>query len=323
MSGGVGGRGERGNRMERREIMDETTLPWVGDLYYALCEYRGEHPSQDILFPWMKDAKRVMEQLAPYGKIEARLWRPEKEEVAVDLYDWYALSRVSDLLLLSLPPERGEYDSEWMNQSMTFFEESPFQRPKVGLNDYLQFFVELGMRRFDHPTFHPFYHEIVEVEQAEDPDTPIELLEVFWPGLLFDHLLFSRAGVKVRGGRRFIDKETAEQSKLYFTYVRRHRPTSDLSHGWGHNSQWRTKFRRDYTDDSFFYYHVDGEYDLSLPDRIIGEEERRDTQSLSRAKRIELLVNRCMILTKKGNDDYWPFYDTYTEQKTTPQLRSI
>jgi hypothetical protein len=34
----------------------------------------------------------------------------------------------------------------------------------------------LGLEEFHHPTFHPFYHEIVEVEQALDPDEPISLI---------------------------------------------------------------------------------------------------------------------------------------------------
>ena len=289
--------------------MDNPPLPWFGELYYSLSEYTGEHGSQDILFPWMKNAKQIMERLAPYGKLEARLWHEEKEEVRDDLYHWYALSRVNDQLLLALQPEREGYTYA--------------QPVHIEINDYLHFFVELGMHPFDHPTFHPFYHEIVEVEQAEDPNAPIELLEVFWPGLLLGHLLFSRAGVKVRGGANFIDKKLAEQSRLFFTFTRRSRLTRDLSQGWGSNSQWRTDFRRDYTDSSFFYYNVDGKYDLSRPDRVMQERERKSTQPLSRVERIELLVNRCMICTKHvdyDEYDYWPFYDTYVEEKARTSI---
>jgi hypothetical protein len=298
--------------------MDEITLPWFGELYYSLCEYKSESISQDILFPWVKNAKHLMERLAPYGKIEAKLWRPEEEEeVEDDLYRWYALSRVSDLLLLTLQSEKGEYDLGLLNRNLPV-RSLPFLRPKVELEDYLHFFTELGMHTCDYPTFHPFYHEIVEVEQTEDPNVPIEILEVFWPGLLFGQLLFSRAGVKVRGGGKSISKELAEQSTLYFTYVRRHRPTSDLSHGWGHNSQWRTTFRRDYTDDSFFYYHVDGKYDLSRPDWTMEKRELTTAKFLSRAERIELLVNRCLIITQKVDDvekHSSPYNDRYIEQK--------
>lgn len=129
---------------------------------------------------------------------------------------------------------------------------------------------------------------------------------------------FLACRVKIRGGGRFISKELAEQSTLYFTYVRRHRPTSDLSHGWGHNSQWRTTFRRDYTDDAFFYYHVDGKYDLSRPDRIMEKRELAMAKFLSRAERIELLVNRCLMITQKVDDvekHSFPYNDRYIEQK--------
>ncbi|MFD0531918.1 hypothetical protein ACFQ1I_43790 [Kitasatospora arboriphila] len=50
--------------------------------------------------------------------------------------------------------------------------------------------------------FDPFLHEIVEVEQADDPAAPIEVTEVLWPGLMLGELLFSRAGVRVRAAPR-------------------------------------------------------------------------------------------------------------------------
>jgi hypothetical protein len=163
--------------------------------------------------------------------------------------------------------------------------------------------------------YHPFLHEIVEVEQTADPEEPITLIGTCWPGFMVGHLLFSRAGVKVRTGSKIITKEVAVHSTLYFTFVRSHRPTSDLSHGWGHNSQWSTLVRRDYEDEEAWYYNVDGAYDLTQESRMIEDDEREVTEGLTRAERIELLVNRCFIRTEKAHRQPWPFEDRYVEKK--------
>jgi hypothetical protein len=176
-------------------------------------------------------------------------------------------------------------------------------------------FSALGMQRIPTTKYHPFIHEIVEVEQTEDPWEPITLVETQWPGFMLHHMLFSRAGVKVRGGTNMIRKEIAERSTLYFAFVRSNRPTSDLSHGWGHNSQWRTPFRRDYEDNIAFYYNVGGRYDLTLISRTKENEELELTQGLERIERIELLANRCFIQTEKPHNNLWPFDDTYREKK--------
>ena len=42
-------------------------------------------------------------------------------------------------------------------------------------------------------------------------------------------------------------------------------PASDLSHGWGHNSQWRTDFRRDYEESAELHYNVDGRWLIGEP----------------------------------------------------------
>jgi hypothetical protein len=84
--------------------------------------------------------------------------------------------------------------------------------------------------------------------------------------------------------------------------------------GWGSNSQWGTTFRRDYQDDETYYYNVDGSKDILFPtkkdDFLIPEHE-----SLTQTERIELLVNRCFVLTDKPDVNLWPYHDRYTEPK--------
>ena len=81
--------------------------------------------------------------------------------------------------------------------------------------------------------FHPFYQEIVTVEQAGDPQEPISLTGTLWTGCLLGQLMFYRAVVSVRGDREHIIKEIAETSRIYWTYRRNNRRAQDLSHGWG------------------------------------------------------------------------------------------
>jgi len=56
---------------------------------------------------------------------------------------------------------------------------------------------------------------------------------------------------------------------LYFTYLRRSRPTCDLSHGWGSNSQWSTDFRRDYAGGGMLHHNVDGVATLSAEGVVV------------------------------------------------------
>ncbi len=290
-------------------INDTLDIPCFGQLYQKLYEYAGDHPYQDILHPWMKQALQIMFVLQSYGCLEAMKW--VEDEIREDLWNWYALGRISDLLLLSLEAPIAEYDVHLMKRVTSL----PLRRPKIQQTEYRQFFTDLGMTPISQANYHPFFHEIVEVEQADDLDEPVTLVEVFWPGFLYHHLLFSRAGVKVRAGANLINKEIAEHSTLYFTFVRRNRPVKDLSHGWGHNSQWRTSFRRDYEDSTAFYYNADGRYDLTEPDRVPAQFEQELTEPLRRVERIELLVNRYLIRTNKMHGDLWPFDDTYVEKR--------
>jgi len=93
--------------------------------------------------------------------------------------------------------------------------------------------------------FSPLHHEIVAVIEDEPRGDAVAIEHVFWPGLTFGEMIFSRAGVRVRASPRVINKAISEQSVLYWAYWRNHRAVEDLSLGWGHNSEWKTRFRRD------------------------------------------------------------------------------
>jgi len=104
------------------------------------------------------------------------------------------------------------------------------------------FFSEVGLDRFEHAdAFSPFHHEIFAVV-ADETAATVTLEDVLWPRFRFGDLQFCRAGVRIRAPAHLIEATAATTSTLYFTHRREPRRTADLSHGWGSNSQWRTRF---------------------------------------------------------------------------------
>ncbi len=139
-------------------------------------------------------------------------------------------------------------------------------------------------------------------------DEPIQIYEQIWPELMLGQMVFSRAGVSVLGGQCNVVKEVAERSTLYFSFRRAHRKTSDLSMGWGSNSQWRTDFRRDYQVGKTYIYNVDGTKQLNARAGA-----SRDEDGLTRAERIEHCKFRCFVVSRKPDHDLWPYVDRYEE----------
>ena len=156
--------------------------------------------------------------------------------------------------------------------------------------------------------FSPFDCEIVEVIPDEQQDADITVISLFWPGFMLGNMMFSRAGTCVTGGGTNINKSIAETSTLYWAYTRKNRPYQDLSHGWGHNSQWRTSFRRDYKIGQIIYDNVDVENNLNL-----GQFQKENMDDLELEERIELLKHRCFITVNKPHDDLYPYDDFYYE----------
>ncbi len=192
----------------------------------------------------------------------------------------------------------------------------PVWTPFISLEERTTWLCTLGLTEIQQPTFHPFYHEIVEFEQAPDPDEPIRLLEILWPGFLLGQMLFCGADVRLRAGKRVVHNDVAEHSHLYWAFVRNNRPAADASHGWGHNSQWSTRFRGDYVDDEAYYYSVDGEIDIHDESTgARGEPNHRRGPHLTLPMRIELLTHRCFIRTSERS--YGEDFDdvTYREPK--------
>jgi hypothetical protein len=218
-------------------------------LYHQILDHEGRPDLYgSVLLPWHATASAIMDVLRLYGSAAAmkwRIWTPAEhsyDQLTEALWALYALSRVSDMLLLPFQPAGGAASDQAI--------------PAITADERQRYLCSLGMTRIPQQPFCPFFHEVVAVEQAPGDDEPITVIEERWPGFLLGRLLMCRAGVRVRGGRQHIRKEVAEHSTLYWTFVRAARPVQDLSHGWGSNSQWRTSFRRDYVDATQLYYNV-------------------------------------------------------------------
>lgn len=192
-----------GTQFHWRELFE--TLP-VGcaDDYYV-----------QVLEPWLAEHDEQRLWPSRFDVLTRNDWYAATDE---DLCVLYAISRVTSKLLLRF--QTGRADG------------SDYQGPNVSLVDFQKFHKRLGIRTVDAFEFHPFYHEIATVEQSSDDDAPIKVIDFRWPCLMLGDMMYCRAAVDVMGGANHVVKAIAETSQLYWTYRRKDRPYSDLSHGW-------------------------------------------------------------------------------------------
>lgn len=256
--------------------------PLPRDVFNHLWRYTGSNAYGEVLRPWVDDRggwlRDLMAPLARYGA-----WRRETYVFGDLLEQAYALGRVNDVLLLSFQPALpAGVPQPWAHKLHL-----AKSWPRVAVDQYVDVFTRLGMSLVETQAFDPFFHEIVAVEQTPDADHPVEIVDSVWPGLLFGELLFSRSGVRVRAGARHAVAGVADRSTLHEVFLRRHRDSSDGSLGWGHNSQWKTDFRRDYLTHDAQHFNVDGQVDLTDP--------HDDTGRLSAAELRDLVRHRCLV----------------------------
>jgi hypothetical protein len=254
------------------------------ELHDEMLEYHGDALFSDVLQPWLRANEGERRWL---DELRARRGDPVPAVGQEESWRLYALSRIVELLQLSFAPSTLEQG----------WNAAPVTRDELA-----RFMDALGIEAVGRAAFHPFYHEIVTVDQLPDEDGPPEIAEVLWPGYTLGPLLISRAGCRVQAGRRHMVKEVAERSTLYWAYARNNRRTEDLGLGWGGNSQWRTSFRRDYALDGMLHYNVDAQ-DPGGGGRSV----------LHEAERAEILRHRCFVTSTRPSDDLWPYGFRLTE----------
>jgi hypothetical protein len=247
-------------------------------LHDEILDYEGDAPYADLLRPWLAANQGERRWL---DALRGRRGDPVPAVPQEELWRLYALSRIMELLQLSFAPRT--LGDRW-------------DVVPIAADEHARFAEALGLQAVDHAGFHPFYHEVVTVDELPDEASPPQVAQVLWPGWRLGPLLISRAGCRVRAGRRHLVKEIAERSTLYWAYARNNRPTDDPGRGWGGNSQWRTAFRRDYALDGALYYNVDGR----------DHPGARDPE-LDDADRAELLRHRCFVTRTTPGDDRWPY----------------
>lgn len=248
----------------------------------------GMHVAADILKPWASDHPSEREWLLEFKE---RSGTPVPLASSEELSRLYALQRVLELLLLTF--QSGKADG------------SSWSGPKISLAEYEAFVVSQGLTLETHPRFSPFYHEVVEVKQADDANEEVRVSHVHWPCLMLGDLLIARAGVTVSAGVHQAAKAVAESSTLYWAHRRKNRPTFDLSNGWGSNSQWRTSFRRDYRIQGVLHFNVDAEHDLANEAVPL-----REDSELDRDQWIAFVMQRCLLHetpSVKDDRDLWPY----------------
>ncbi|MFO1046136.1 MAG: hypothetical protein U0941_30530 [Planctomycetaceae bacterium] len=267
--------------------MYDSQLPLV-ELYRALAEYAGDDAYADILEPWPDANPGELHWIGDFERRANHNWSAATDE---DVCRLYSLFRVTSLLLLRF--QTGRADG------------TDYQGPVTQIEGIQLFLEQLGFHIPDARDYHPFYHEILSVNEAERNEDPVEIIEVHWPCFMLGDMIFCRSGVSVLAGRSHIIKEIAESSALYWTYRRKDRPYNDQSHGWGHNSQWRTAHRRDYRTKDGYHFNVGGRESLNDPTVTV--------DGMPRSSMIELVRNRCLITSQIDDSDLYPYPYSYTE----------
>jgi len=267
--------------------MFNTQRPFV-ELFRALHDYDGADAYDDVLERWPDENADECRWIAEFHQRTNDDWSAATDE---DLCRLYALFRVTSTLLLRF--QSGRADG------------SDYQGPAVTVEGYQLFHEQLGFHVLSVAEYHPFFHEVLSVNPTPNDESPIYLGECAWPCIMLGDMMFCRAGCTVDGGSSHVVKDVAESSTLYWTYRRKDRTCNDLSHGWGHNSQWRTAHRRDYRSAGRYHFNVDGR-ELLTDSACIADELPISTM-------IELIRNRCVIRTRIDDIDLYPYVYTYTE----------
>ncbi len=276
------------------DIGPETHQVAWRELYDELLDYRGDRWRDQVIWPWAARNSAAIRELHDIGRPECRAAGIRQEPGHYGpLEGLYAMSRVLDVLIAPYQPVSDDPAVlNWVTHEPWWTGRLPDEHALSALA------TAIGATRIAEQSFSPFFHEIVAVESTADPDSPPELVREVWPGYLAGALLLVRAGVVVRAGANVMDPVVASRSRLYWAWWRRNRQPTDLSHGWGSNSQWGTDFRRDYVADGELHYNVDW------------YKQQRDGD-LTDSVAEELVRFRCSVLVDHG--DQWPYGRTVSE----------
>jgi len=259
-------------------------------LHDELLAYHGQAAFVDVLTPWIEGNPAEIERLR---SIRLRTGRPIPNVPEDELWLLYAASRVFELLVLRFQSGRAD-GSEWPG-------------PAISEDEIVCFSERIGLDVVRPDRYSPFHHEIAALSCPSGAAQSPQIVKYHWPCLMLGPLLLMRAGVTLSANSSVMHPAVAGTSTLYWAFRRKTRPHHDLAHGWGHNSSWRTSFRRDYHLGDTFYFNVDGAVDL-----LDLHAESRNEEGLSPKERMELLASRCFVTVTKDSVDHFPYDDRFS-----------
>ncbi|NUR70475.1 MAG: hypothetical protein HOU81_06625 [Hamadaea sp.] len=278
--------------------MDETHLWQAQPLILGLRDEGTPGFGADELLPWLAAHPEVIAELQEIG-------RPESHRRAVDDEVSFGLYAVSRLVEILISPFQPVVDDPAL---LAWTTGKPWwSGPIPSATAWAEFRRAVGAVEIAEDAFHPFFHEVVRVVPADDPDEPVSMVEQVWPGALVGGMVLARSGVVVRAGASALDPTVAAKSCLYWAWWRRNRLVRDNSHGWGGSSQWGTDFRRDYVVGDELHYNVGVRLDPRLS-------KTAEASELSADDRRELLRWRHSRTVDVGTEE-WPYYDWLVEPR--------
>lgn len=258
------------------------------ELFFKIVSYQGGDLFNDELVPWLnKNESGFTKFIEQVGKLTADANNISAVPVEVS-WDLYALSRVLDCLTQCFQYEAGRAaDNNFA---------------AVSQKQYISFAQRLGLTPKKPGVFSPFFYEILSAEPGEPS---FNLLDIRYPALMLGNLLIHRGGTVIAMSPSEFNLELVNRAEIYWAYSRANRAAHDLSHGWGSNSQWRTKFRFDFACPDGFLYNSQGKIDLSLTSDFTLQKLQAHGLSLPEAK--ELTMYRHFITSEKEDNDLFPY----------------
>lgn len=307
-------------------------------LYLDLVNYEGKDVYQEVLIGHIEDIRRILKDCETLKSYDANLTKAISTDIEEPIKNtedgllksvFTKLSIKNNKLNLTFVKERiGECNEVDIHERLTSKLWSLFalsvcndhllwllNRGELTVAEYSSFFKEIGMQVsfIAQPYYHPFYYEIYYVDDVVrvGEHEQIIIKDQLYPTIMFGELQFSRGGVSIYN-HPCVDKSLAEKSDMYFTNHRDNRLCHDLSHGWGHNSRWRTDFVRNYETEKEWKFNVDGEVDLSSAESYKQHyQQYNDEIPVSVVAAKELLINRCFIhrnsIPKETQSDLFPY----------------
>ncbi len=264
------------------------------DLYDKILDYKGEDIFTELLIDWVRKNSYKDFLLSVKSQLSDSTNNKFSNEVSWELY---ALSRVLDVLTLGFQTNNNKDGSDWLG-------------PNISLEEYCEFIKVIGLEIKILPVFTPFYCEIIE---AKEDSIDFCIKNISFPAVHLGNLVLKKAGVIVGLNTNNYNLSLVNNATIYWAFRRKNRKHQDLSHGWGHNSQWRTDFRFDLETEGSFIYNLYGSKDLSSNNDSVKNELKE--QGLLLIEAIELTKNRHFITSVKNDGDLFPYDFKYVEDK--------